>query len=133
MVKNGNFGAFSVIFGQNELFGRHENFQNSLSGGPIVVLKVTVYRPTRLKKCGENKFSAIFGQKVEKTGFIPPILGGNWVSGGVGFKELNYGFYIRFCGFVAFLAKMPHKKPHTEPQKPHLKATLLFVAFCVAF
>ena len=88
VVKNGHFGAFSVIFGKNELFGRHENSQNSLSGGLIVVLKVTVYRPTRVKKYSEKKFSAIFGQKVEKTGFFPPILGGKWVSGGVGLKEL---------------------------------------------
>ena len=72
MVKNGNFGAFSVIFGQNELFGRHENFQNSLSGGPIVVLKVTVYRRTRVEKYSEKSNPTIFGQKVKKNRFFPP-------------------------------------------------------------
>ena len=90
MVKNGHFGIFSVIFGQNELYARHENSQNSLSRGLIVVLKVTVYCRTSLENYSENFNLAIFGQKVQKTGFIPPpILGGKWVSGGVGLKELS--------------------------------------------
>ena len=88
VVKSGHFGVFSVIFDQNELHARHENSQNSLNRGLIVVLKVTVYRPTSVKNYSENKFSAIFGQKVEKTGFFPHF-GGKWISGGVGLKELS--------------------------------------------
>jgi len=97
VVKNGHFCVFSIILGQNAKIARHENSQNSLIRGLIVVLKVTVYRRTIVQNYSENKFSAIFGQKVEKTGFFPPILGGKWVSGGVGLKELmRYPLKIRF-------------------------------------
>ena len=78
MVKNGHFGVFWVIFGKNELYARHENSQNSLNRGLIVVLKVTVYCRTSLEKYSEKINLTFFDQKVQKTGFIPPpILGGN--------------------------------------------------------
>ena len=90
MVKNGHFGEFSVIFGQNQLYARHENSHNSLNRGLIVVLKVTVYCRTLVENYSEKVHVEIFDQKVQKTGFIPPpILGGKWVSGGVGLKELR--------------------------------------------
>ena len=82
-VKNGHFGVCVAIFCQNQLFARHENSQNSLSRGLIVVLKVTVYRRTSLENYSEKAHVMIFGQKVKKTGFIPPILGGKWVQRGV--------------------------------------------------
>ena len=55
----------------------------------IVVLKVTVYRPTAAKKWCENSNVAIFCRKVEKTGFVPPPhFGGELGSkGGVGSKS----------------------------------------------
>ena len=55
----------------------------------IGVLKVTVYCRTLVENCSEKVHVEIFDQKVQKTGFIPPILGGKWVSGGVGLKELK--------------------------------------------
>ena len=89
VVKNGHLGAFLVIFGKNQLYARHENSQNSLNRGLIVVLKVTVYCRTLVENYSEKVHVEIFDQKVQKTGFIPPILGGKWVSGGVGLKELT--------------------------------------------
>ena len=72
------------------------------------MLKLTVYRPTAAKNYSGNSVVSIFGQKVQKTGFIPPILGGGkWVSGGVGLKELNVD---RNFVFILLTSKLGTKK-----------------------
>ena len=81
-------------FGKNEFFARHENFQNSLSRGLIVVLKVTVYRPTRVKIIAKINFRRSLAKKSIKQ--VPPF----W--GGVG---LRWGWAQRVKCFSKFLGR----------------------------
>ena len=86
------FAYFRSFLTKTNVKSRHDNSQNSLNRGLLVVLKVTVYRRTMVENYSEKVQVEIFDQKVQKTGFIPPPPfwgGGNWVSGGVGLKELS--------------------------------------------
>ena len=74
---------FRSFLAKTNVKSRHDNSQNSLNRGLIVVLKVTVYRRTMVENYSEKVQVEIFDQKVQKTGFIPPpIFGG----GELGFR-----------------------------------------------
>ena len=78
---------FRSFLAKTNVKSRHDNSQNSLNRGLIVVLKVTIYRRTMVENYSEKVQVEIFDQKVQKTGFIPPFWGGNGFQVGLGSKS----------------------------------------------